>query len=184
MVRELFYAHKNWLISLFNILIKYGIFPESWKISRVALIPKVNKDLTTASHYRPICLLSTIGKLFERVLTYKIIYHLETNNYIKHNQFGFRRGRSTISALQNIKDYANQADSGQYHLPHFIGHHQRIQFRQALNNDLDVMGIRHKKARYIYPNTLNSEKNHRGPMLLNTFRQLFSKAVKDYAADQ
>ncbi|GIY36420.1 hypothetical protein CDAR_568681 [Caerostris darwini] len=55
---------------------------------------------------------------------------------------------------------------------------------QALNNDLHVLGIRHKKARYIYPNTLNSEKNHRGPMLLNTFRQLFSKAVKDYAADQ
>ncbi|GIY78210.1 reverse transcriptase domain-containing protein [Caerostris darwini] len=91
-------------------LFRNGRFPSPWKIAEVVLIPKVRKNLNMPSHYRPICLLSTWGKLYDTIIVDRLIYHLEMANYFSPNQFGFRRKKSTVSAIENIKRYVSQAD--------------------------------------------------------------------------
>ena len=53
------------LTKLFNISITLGRFPEWWKTSAVVPIPKTT-DLSDASKYRPISLVSVVSKLLER----------------------------------------------------------------------------------------------------------------------
>ena len=54
------------------------------------------------SNYRPISLLSCIGKLMERLVYKRIYNHLTVNNLIYKNQSGFLRGHSTVYQLIDI----------------------------------------------------------------------------------
>ena len=67
-------GHK--LTGLFNNCIAAGKIPKSWKTTNLVLIPKPGKDLESPSTYRPICLLSEVGKLFERVIAIRMHKHL------------------------------------------------------------------------------------------------------------
>ncbi|GIY41484.1 probable RNA-directed DNA polymerase from transposon BS [Caerostris darwini] len=104
-IRELFFSDKYWFTNFFNILLKKGIFPKIWKIAKIVLIPKQGKQHTAPDHYRPICLLPTWGKVFDKVITNRLVYYLEKQNYFNSNQYGFRRNKSTISELENIKSF-------------------------------------------------------------------------------
>ncbi|GIX83497.1 probable RNA-directed DNA polymerase from transposon BS [Caerostris darwini] len=108
-VKEMYYANRNWFTDLFNKLLKSGLFPTSWKTANVVIIPKEKKDLNMAEHYRPICLLSSWGKTFDKLIAKRIVYYLEQINFFNSNQFGFRRKKSTITAIQNIKSFVYQA---------------------------------------------------------------------------
>ncbi|GIY68390.1 reverse transcriptase domain-containing protein [Caerostris darwini] len=109
LVKEMFYANRNWFMTLLNELLETGTFPKEWKIAKAVFIPKENKELTSASHYRPICLLSSWGKVFDKLISNRISYHLEANEFFNPRQYGFRKKRSTLTAIQNIKDFAEQA---------------------------------------------------------------------------
>ena len=57
------------LITLvFTVCIRNAYFPKSWKIAKTIPIPKPGKDRKNISSYRPIALLTCLGKLFERVI--------------------------------------------------------------------------------------------------------------------
>ena len=61
-------------------------------------------DANTPSNYRPISLLSCLGKLMERVV-YKHLYnHFVSHNLIYCKQSGFLRGHSTVFQLIDIFD--------------------------------------------------------------------------------
>lgn len=45
-----------------------GIFPKSWKTAKLTLLKKKENILFDPRNYRPICLLSECGKLFEKVI--------------------------------------------------------------------------------------------------------------------
>jgi hypothetical protein len=53
--------------------------------------------------YRPISLLSITGKIFERILTNRLKFTLETNNLLPPEQFGFRTERSTQNPLAELQ---------------------------------------------------------------------------------
>ncbi|GIY79600.1 probable RNA-directed DNA polymerase from transposon BS [Caerostris darwini] len=105
----MYLANKNWFIDFFDYLLSKAIFPREWKIALVTLIPKPKKDYSSASHYRPICLLPTWGKLFDKIISRRTSYYLESSEFISNNQYGFRKYESTITAFQNIKNYIDQA---------------------------------------------------------------------------
>lgn len=74
-----------------------GIFPDKLKISRVkAVFKKGNK--TDPSNYRPISLISSFSKLFERVMATRLMEYLETNQLLDDAQHGFRSGKSVVTA--------------------------------------------------------------------------------------
>ncbi|KAF2351384.1 Reverse transcriptase domain [Trinorchestia longiramus] len=53
----------------------------------------------------PVCLLSCIGKLIERMIQRILVYWVETNNLLLGEQGGFRRGKSTMDSLLIAKDF-------------------------------------------------------------------------------
>jgi hypothetical protein len=73
-----------YLTHLFNRCIRLSHFPNSWKEAKVITLPKPGKDPKFPQNLRPISLLSTTGKLFEKD-TLKIIQrHIEEKTCIMH----------------------------------------------------------------------------------------------------
>jgi hypothetical protein len=50
-----------------NAVLRRQYFPQAWKHARVVPILKLGKGPTLPSSYRPIILLDTVGKLFEKI---------------------------------------------------------------------------------------------------------------------
>ena len=76
-------------------------FPANWKLARV--MPAFKKDdKSNPSNYRPISLLSCVGKVMERVV-YKYIYNYIVEHALLYAfQSGFLRGHSTVYQLLEI----------------------------------------------------------------------------------
>ena len=86
---------------LFNKSIQLGEVPREWKRSSVVPVPKSN-DTCQTSNYRPISLLSVLSKLLEKHLYKHILKHIESTMPLALQQWGFRSGRSTVSALLDV----------------------------------------------------------------------------------
>ena len=86
------------LTYIFRNSIQSGVFPSIWKQANVVpIFKKGNKHIS--SNYRPISLLSCVGKLFERVV-FKYTYNfLHSNKIFYELQSGFLPGRNTDSQL-------------------------------------------------------------------------------------
>ena len=78
-----------------------GSYPQTWKMANVLPVHK-KESRQDKTNDRPISLLPTCGKIFEK-LTFDTIYeHLCINNLLTPNQSGFRPGGSTINQLISI----------------------------------------------------------------------------------
>lgn len=86
------------LTYLINNSIESGIFPVLLKTSTIKPIYKSgNKD--EEKNYRPIAILSSISKVFEKVILDNLSSFLEQNKILPRNQFGFRKKLSTTQAM-------------------------------------------------------------------------------------
>ena len=56
-------------------------------------------DAAVVSNYRPISLLSTVSKVFERAVYVHILNHLSYNNILTEYQSGFLPGNSATNQL-------------------------------------------------------------------------------------
>ncbi|GFS85007.1 RNA-directed DNA polymerase from mobile element jockey [Trichonephila clavipes] len=61
----------------------------SWKHATVLLIPKLCKDKTKISSYRPMALISVFSKTFERILANQMVPFLITEQKLHHQHYGF-----------------------------------------------------------------------------------------------
>ena len=80
-----------------------GVFPDSLKIAKIVPIHKKG-DSRIPSNYRPISILPYLSKIFEKVIFFRLVRHLTTNNVITPFQFGFCKNISTFDALVNITE--------------------------------------------------------------------------------
>ena len=87
-------------------MLNTGVFPDLLKISKVIPIYKKEDD-TMFSNYRPISLLPSISKIFEKVILAQLATYLDRNNLIHKHQYGFRKNHSTEYASLHIVDYLN-----------------------------------------------------------------------------
>jgi hypothetical protein len=96
------------LCTLFNLSIKTGVVPDSWKTSLITPIPKQG-DLSDPKNYRPILLLPIISKVLERIIFEKLCLQLN----ISDQQWGFLPGRSTTGAiLSTIHNWHCELEKG------------------------------------------------------------------------
>ncbi|GBN80971.1 Putative protein in type-1 retrotransposable element R1DM [Araneus ventricosus] len=86
----------------FNKCLQLGLYPDPFKVGNIVLFQKPGKDIHEPSAYRPIALLPSIAKVLEKLMTQRLIYHLEGNNLLSNNQYGFRAGRSVDTALDSL----------------------------------------------------------------------------------
>ena len=88
---------------LFNLCIKFSIFPSVWKFGMGKTLPKPDKtDESNYKSYRCITLLSVLGKWFEKIIMKRLIWTALQNNLLSPKQYGFIPGRSCEDALCNI----------------------------------------------------------------------------------
>ena len=86
------------LTSLFNSSIMSGVFPDDLKCAVIIpLFKKGNK--TEKSNYRPISLLSSVSKIFEKTVKSRMLAYLDKIKFFSTMQFGFRSSLSTEDAL-------------------------------------------------------------------------------------
>jgi len=83
-----------------------GIFPDLLKISKVIPLYKKDDDKVFAN-YRPISLLPSMSKIFEKAILIQITDYLENNNLLNPYQYGFRKKHSTEYASLHLVDYLN-----------------------------------------------------------------------------
>ena len=79
---------------MINQCIHTGIYSEQLKLSRVKPLHK-RGDKTQFGNYRPIALLPSFSKIFERVKFDQLHAYLSNSNLLCINQHGFRPGHST-----------------------------------------------------------------------------------------
>ena len=108
-LKEVIGAYPEILLEAFNSCLREGRFFVDWKEQRLVLLRKGNKPLEDASSYRPICLLDTMGKLLEEMILQRLQNRIDGENSLSENQFGFRKGRSTVDAIQAVVDIATKA---------------------------------------------------------------------------
>lgn len=88
------------LTRMLNHCLKLSFYPPSWKKAITAIIRKHDKaDYSEPNAYRPIALLSCLGKIFETLLTRRLTHWAETNCILAEGHNGGRRQRSTEDAF-------------------------------------------------------------------------------------
>ena len=100
------------LSKLFNKSIATNKFPNAWKQANVTPIFKKD-DPHTKTNYRPISLLSIVGKVMERCVFKYLHNYILDNNILTEHQSGFTPGDSTINQLLYLSnDILKAVDSG------------------------------------------------------------------------
>lgn len=103
------------LTRIFNRCLQLEYFPSKWKLAKIVPIPKQRKDLKIATNYRPISLLSTLGKTFERIILRRIKPPLIEGNVIRPDQYAYQPNLSSEIQLLRISEHlAHRMNLNQY----------------------------------------------------------------------
>ena len=99
---------------LFNRSFRGGKFAQTWKKANILPLFKQG-DESLPSNYRPVSLLSGVGKLQERIVFKHIYNHLIANNFLYKYQSGFLPTHYTTFQLVDIYQHIYQTfDNNQY----------------------------------------------------------------------
>ena len=90
------------LVHIVNTVIRSGKWPDQWKQILITPVHKQGKPPLEVSSYRPVALLCAISKLCERALYDQIMDFVEEHGLLPNDQHGFRKNRSTNSALASM----------------------------------------------------------------------------------
>ncbi|CAF4637902.1 unnamed protein product [Rotaria socialis] len=94
------------LTKLFNFILNIGYVPNGWKKANIILLLKPNEDKQQPSSYRPISLLSCLGKRLEKIMKQRLMNILEQRNILPEHQAGFRPKKSTLNNIIRLTKYA------------------------------------------------------------------------------
>ena len=97
------------LIQIFNATLEKKHFPKQFKHAIIIPIHKTNKPKSKPTSYRPINLLSAIGKLLERIIRNKIEEEIENKQIQTPIQYGFRKKHSTTMQAMRLCEKAKTA---------------------------------------------------------------------------
>lgn len=100
------YLHE--LINIYNQSFITGYVPHTWKMGIVLPIPKPNKPKEEITSYRPITLLSCLGKLLEKILQKRLEYYIEHKDILQPNQHGFRPAKNTEDILIRLSQQVKE----------------------------------------------------------------------------
>jgi hypothetical protein len=90
------------LSRLFNRILQEGVFPNCWKHGILVPIYKNKGSKSLIVNYRPVILLNSLSKLFEKVVFQSIFDHFLRNDLFYKYQSGFMPGHGTERQLISI----------------------------------------------------------------------------------
>lgn len=88
------------LANIYTSCFRHSYFPVQWKKAQIVMIPKPMKNHLIPENHRPISLLNTMSKIFERIILTKLINHTK----IRKEQHAFRTSHSTTTQLITLVD--------------------------------------------------------------------------------
>ena len=108
------------LTIIINQSIKHGIFPKPLKIAKV--VPLFKKDQNFLfNNYRPVSILSSISKVFEKVMFKQMYKYFNDNNLLFESQYGFRAKHSTeLAAVELLDKLYHELDNGETPISIFL----------------------------------------------------------------
>ena len=98
------------ICKLINLCLDQGVFPSQWKQAKVSPIHK-GGQIDDPGNFRPVSILCTLSKIFERHIHNCLYEHLQP--YLYHGQSGFRQNHSCETALSRMVDlWTKNIDAG------------------------------------------------------------------------
>lgn len=88
------------IANIFTACLRLSYFPKSWKRAVIIMIPKPKKDHMIPNNHRPISLLTSLSKIFEKLILTRLKLHISH----RHEQHAFRSGHSTTTQLITLID--------------------------------------------------------------------------------
>ncbi len=79
-------------LKLFNLIFSTGNVPKIWLSGKILPFYRNKGEKNDPKNYRPITILSCLGKLFTSIINNRLCSFLETFLLLNENQFGFRKG--------------------------------------------------------------------------------------------
>ena len=86
------------LTDIFNLSLASKVFPDDLKVGKIAPVHK-SGDKDQLNNYRPISVLPTVVRVFEKIIYGQLYEYFMTNKLLGNQQFGFRSLHSTALAL-------------------------------------------------------------------------------------
>lgn len=101
------------LADLFNLSLSTCEIPAVWKCARITPLHK-GGDVLDTNNYRPISIICSIAKVFEKLIYNQLSHYLTINNILTPFQSGFRSNYSTTTALLKFtNDVFSAAENGE-----------------------------------------------------------------------
>jgi len=108
------------VIIAINKSMETGVLPLKLKITKVTPIYK-SKDKQRFTNYKPILILPSISKIYEKIVHNRLYNYMTNNSLMNKNQYGFRKGHSTINAVSKFAhDTLLSLESSNYTLSMFL----------------------------------------------------------------
>ena len=107
------FHHLAWL---FTSSIQIGYIPTAWKLATLCMLLKPDKLPSLTTSYRPISLMSSIIKLFKRVVEQRLCSYLENIGFINKYQSGFRQNDSTDDHLFRLSQSVMESFNRREHV--------------------------------------------------------------------
>ena len=105
----------------FTFSIQLGYIPTAWKLATLRMLLNSDKLPSLNTSYRPISLIGSIMKLFERVIEQRLRSHLEHIGFINKHQSGFRKVKSTDDHLFRLSESIMESfNKGEHVVPAFL----------------------------------------------------------------
>lgn len=96
-VKTMIEGYTEYFRHVFWDMLQEREFPNEWGTAKLVLIEKPG-----GRGYRPICLLNVAAKVYEQVINGRLQKAIEEKGDFHTNQFGFRKGRTTVQAIERV----------------------------------------------------------------------------------
>jgi hypothetical protein len=103
---------SNFYVILFNKIFDSGVMHSQWAFGNIIPLYKNKGDSVDPNNYRPITLISCLGKLFTSILNNRLNQYADAAQLILENQAGFRK---TYSTLDHIFTLYTLIEMSKYH---------------------------------------------------------------------
>lgn len=159
------------LVCIINKSFQEGSFPDHLKIARIVPVYKKG-DNSLPQNYRPISILSCFSKVFEKIMSIRLLDYLSKQNILTSAQYGFRPKYSTDLAVHHLcQNIYNALDNKMFQVTVFCDFTKAFDTisHDILLHKLSTYGIRgnalnwfksyltHRKQYTAYNNTLSSQ---------------------------